>query len=132
MDSSIDLTNKNILIYAMHEYHSPCLNSIDEFIEDLQHVKFIKRLMSRYQNSKKINAQLVLNRIISLHNVFRTEALCRILFYYVSPDCYHILKPFLVFLNYLPDIIPNVNGQNIHTVQISMDPVIINILRNLT
>ena len=115
----------------MHEYHSPCLNSIDEFIEDLQHVKFIKRLMSRYRNSDKINTQLVLNRIISLHNVFRTEALCRILFFYVDSECYPILKPFLVFLNYIPEIIPNINGKNIKTVDIPMDQNVINMLRNI-
>jgi hypothetical protein len=131
MNSSIDLTDKNIMLYAMHEYNSPCLNSIDEFVEDLQHVKFIKRLLSRYVNSGKINAPLVLNRIVSLHNVFRIEALCRILFFYVDEKHYPILKPFLVFLDYLPDTIPKVKGRNINTVAIPMNQDIVNVLRHI-
>ena len=115
----------------MHEYSSPSLNSIDEFISDLQHIKFIKRLLSRYVNSGKINAQLVLNRIISLHNMFRIEALCRILFFYVEEKHYSILKPFLVFLNYLPDEIAKINGKNINTVCIPMDQDVVDILRNV-
>jgi len=125
-----DLNSDNFLIYAMKFYHKP--NTImSEFEEDLKRVKYIKRMIGRFQATGVLKERLILNHIIILGNVFGVEFTTKMLFFKLNKKHYEILKPFLLFLNYLPDYINSVNGIVINTKEIQLDQVVVQRLREI-
>jgi hypothetical protein len=116
----MDITEDNFLIFAMKSYNSPnCIMA--EFESDLKRIKYIKRLIRKYRTSGEIKERLLLNHIIVLANVFGVEASVRILFFKLPESDYPILKPFLLFVNYLPRVVLGINGKNIVTSDIHID-----------
>ena len=64
-----NLTDDNLLIYAMKCYNSPnCI--ISEFEDDYKRLKYIKRLIKKYKLTRDLRERLILNHIIDLSNVF--------------------------------------------------------------
>lgn len=125
-----NLTDDNLLIYAMKCYNSPnCI--ISEFEDDYKRLKYIKRLIKKYKLTRDLRERLILNHIIVLSNVFGTEATVRMLFFKIDEEDYPILKPFLIFLNYMPNKISGIDGKHIHSSDIIMDNHVINKLRNI-
>ena len=115
-----DLNDDNFLIFAMKCYDSPkCIMS--EFEEDLKRIKYIKRLIKRYRTTGELKERLILNHLIILSNVFGTKNAVRMLFYKIDKEDYNILKTFLIFLDYMPSVIPGVNGTTINSSDISVD-----------
>lgn len=116
----MDITEDNFLIFAIKSYNSPnCI--MDEFESDLKRIKYIKRLIRKYRISGEMKERLLLNHIIVLANVFGVEASVRILFFKLSESDYPVLKPFLLFVNYLPRVVMGINGKNIITGDIHID-----------
>lgn len=115
-------TEKNIKAYAVANYVNKACLSADEFWDDFNRIKYIKRLLGRYIKDGEIKERLVLNHLISFYNVFDIEAANRMMFLKVNDDCKSALKTFLIFLNYLP--------QGWHT-DIPLDEKLIKILRKL-
>jgi hypothetical protein len=114
------LTDDNFIMYAIKCYDKPaCMMS--EFEEDLQKIKYLKRLLRRYKNTGTLNERLILNHIIVLSNLFGPLPLSRMLFLKVDKSEHDILKTFLVFLNLMPVVIPNINGKNIVAADIPID-----------
>lgn len=129
-----DLNESNFLLFAAKFYDNPHCSGIDEFNEDLHHIKYIKRLFRRYRDSKNfeiLRIRLVLNHLIVLYNVFGTEAATRILFLKIEPDLWYILKTFLIFLERMPDIVVGISAKNIISVDIPIDMRIAQELRKL-
>jgi len=115
-----DLNENNFLIYAMKCYNTPnCIMS--EFEGDLKRIKYIKRLIRKYKATGDLRERLILNHIIVLSNVFGTEATVRMLFYKIDRDDYHILKTFLLFLSYMPQVVIGIRGRNINSSDITVD-----------
>ena len=77
--------------------------SIEEFHEDLNRTKYLKRLFRKYNSSGVLRERLILNHIIIFYNTFGVEASTRLLFYRIEEDLHPLLKTFLVYLNYLPE-----------------------------
>jgi len=100
------LTDKTFMMYAMKMYTNPQCTELNEFYEDLNRIKYIKRLLGRYHTKGCLKDRLLLNHIIILGNVFTPTGASRMLFLKVEPHLYSYLKSFLVFLNYLPNSIP--------------------------
>jgi len=126
------LDESNFLLYAAKHYDNPqCYDTI-EFYDDLKRFKYIKRLFNRYVEEGDLKERLILNHMIILNNVFGVEATTRMLFLRCK-NMEHLLKPFLVFLNHLPDQISNIGIENrtINTKDISMDENILNELRKI-
>lgn len=125
-----DLNEANALIYAAKHYDNPHFFDTVEFYEDLSRFKYLKKLFGRYEETGDINERLVLNHLIVIYNVFGVEAATKLLF--LKMDNYgSYLKPFLLLLNFLPDVIYNVEGRNIITSEIVMDPKIVDKLRQI-
>lgn len=125
-----NLTDDNLLIYAMKCYNSPnCI--ISEFEDDYKRLKYIKRLIKKYKLTRDLRERLILNHIIVLSNVFGTEATVRMLFFKIDEEDYPILKPFLIFLNYMPNKVIGIDGYNINSSDIIMDNHVISKLRNI-
>jgi hypothetical protein len=126
------LTNENFLIYAAKYYDNPQCHSTEEFIEDLKHIKYVKKLITRYTENGDLKERLILNHLTILCNVFGPEVLSRILYLKMKPQ-FKYIKPFLIMLNILPEKIYNVKNENvIETDLIPMDDYIIKSLRVLS
>jgi hypothetical protein len=122
-----DLNEENFLIYAMKWYDSPnCIMS--EFENDLKRTKYLKRLFRRYKVTKSLKERLILNHIISLNNVFGPDATPRILFFKIDEKDYDVLKTFLCYLNLMPEMVYGINGNNISSYEIPLDPNVAKIL----
>lgn len=102
-----------------------------EFDSDVSRFVYVKKLLRRYHNKNELKTRLILNHIIILYNVFNAEANTRLLFCKVDEEYWSALKTFLLFLNFMPETIYNVNGKNIHSQNISIDLRIVNELRKL-
>jgi len=122
-----DLNEENFLIYAMKCYTTPnCIMS--EFEGDIKRTKYLKRLFRRYKVTKSLKERLIINHIILLNNVFGPEATSRILFYRTDERDYDILKTFLCYLKIMPEMIYGINGKNVSSYDIPMDPNVAEIL----
>lgn len=127
-----NLTDENFLLYCAKYYDNPQCHSTEEFLEDLNRIKYIKKLITRYIENGDLKERLILNHITILYNVFGAEALCRILFLKMRKQLTYI-KPFLLLLNILPEKVYAIGEENfIDTNSISMDPNIIKALRVLS
>jgi hypothetical protein len=125
-----DLNDNNFMLYAAKVYDKP--NAVmSEFEEDINRILYIKRLLTKYDTSGVLKERLILNHLVILYNVFGVEAATRILFFKLDEEDYKILKPFLMFLNFLPKIVYGIKGRNIITNDIKLDTGAIECLRNL-
>jgi hypothetical protein len=125
-----DLNDANFLLYAAKSYDKPnCVWS--EFEEDLNRIQYIKRLLTKYYTSSILRERLVLNHITIFYNVFGVEAATRMLFLKMDERDLESIKPFLIFLNYLPDVVRGVNGKDIITSNIKLDQGVIECLRKI-
>ena len=125
------LTDKNFLLYCAANYDNIQYASTEDFIEDLNRLKYIKKLITRYVENGELKERLILNHIIILNNCFGPEALNKILYLkFKDQMCY--IKPFLVLLNIIPDKIYNVKDEKvIYTDNIIMDEGIVAKLRKV-
>ncbi len=123
-----DLTNDNILIYAVKAYDKPnCIMS--EFKEDMKRFNYLKRLFKRYRKVGELREQLVLNHLVVICNVFSPEVATRILFFKMSKDDYSALKTYLLFLSCMPERVKGIKGQDLISSEIPVDMTIAEILR---
>lgn len=124
------LTEQNYVMFAMKHYQNPqCLN-IDEFHNDLKRIKYIKRLLGRYVSSGELKERLILNHLIILYNSFGTEA-TKLLFFKIDSQYWSQLKTFLVFLQYMPEVLHFVCDKPIRSTDIPLDKTIIEVLRKI-
>lgn len=116
------LNRKNFELYAAQNYNNPECIDIEEFKEDLARFKYLKRLLRRYEVSDELQERLILNHLIVLYNVFGIEAANKMIWYKIEPEHWTYIKPFLVFLNYLPED---------EQVGVPLDPYIVEVLRKI-
>ena len=121
------LNDDNIIYFAMKNYSNPSCKNVEEFQEDFNRIKYVKRHFNRYEQSGVLRERLILNHIITIYNVFGIEASSRMLFNRLDERQYSILKTFLVYLNYCPEN----KFDNIDIVSVPLDSVIIKKLRSL-
>jgi len=123
------LTEENFLLYAAKHYDNPSCLDMAEFEDDLNTLKYIKRLLTRYQESGELKERLILNHLNLLNNLFGPEATVKMCLLKMQGQ-WHILKPFLVYLGYMPDIINNVgNDKVIRNSDIPLDNGVVKKLR---
>jgi hypothetical protein len=126
-----NLTNENVLLYAMKHYDNPACHGVHEFTEDFDRIKYVKRLFKRYQTKGVLKERLILNHIIIIYNVFGLDAATRILFFRLDSDLWSVLKTFLVFLNYMPDKIFGIDGKDVISSDISLETELAERLRSI-
>ena len=124
-----DLNEKNFLLYEMKEYNNPQCVQVEEFYDDLKKVKYIKRLFNQYLNEGVLKERLLLNHIIVFYNVFPVRSATRILFLKIEEEFWPILKTFLVYLSYMPEIIDSINGRAIISDDIQLNQGVVDRLR---
>lgn len=121
------LNDSNFLLYAMHHYDNPQCHNIAEFEDDLKKFIYLKKLIYRYKNTGELRERLIINHIIVLYNIFG-EATTRMLFFKIEKPLWNELVTFLVFLNRMPEDIPE---YGIRLSDIKLDENIISILRKI-
>lgn len=117
-----ELNSENWVLFASRHYNNSQCTTVDEFYDDLQRFKYLKRLFRRYLTSGDLQERLILNHLIVLYNVFGIEAGNKICFYRIEEEYWPILKTFLVYLNYLPEK---------EYVDVPLEPRIVETLRNI-
>ena len=117
-----ELNDKNLFLYAAKHYRTNKLADADEFNEDLKRFKYIKRLLNRYLETDELPERLILNHLIVVFNVFGIEAALNILEFKLEDKHWPVMKPFLIFLNYI---------KNDQSTGITMDPEVVNVLRKI-
>ena len=97
-----ELNEDNFQFFAVKNYENPQAITREDFEKDLNHFRYIKRLLKRYKSSGELKIHLLINHFIILYNIFG-DAATPMLFYKIEEDLWSIVKTFVVFFNRLPD-----------------------------
>ena len=98
-----ELNSENFLLFAIKNYENPQAVTREDFDKDLNHFKYIKRLLKRYKSTGELKTHLLLNHFIVLYNIFG-EATTPMLFFKIDEqELWSCLKTFVVFLDKLPE-----------------------------
>lgn len=125
-----NLTTDNYILYAMKSYDKPnCIMS--EFKEDMKRFNYLKRLFLRHRKYGEIRERLILNHLVVIYNLFGIESATRLLFYKIDPQDYNALKTYLIFLNFMPEIVRGIRNKNILSCDIEVDLEIAERLREI-
>ena len=116
------LTDENLLLYAAKHYSNPRCIDAEEFYEDLNRIKYIKRLLNKYEESGKISERLILNHLIVFFNVFGIDPALKMLEFKLDEKYWPAIKPFLIFLKYI---------RNDQYTDYSMDQNVVDVLRKI-
>jgi hypothetical protein len=97
-----ELNEDNFLLFAIKHYENPQAVTREDFEKDLNHFRYIKRLLKKYKNTGQLKVHLILNHFIILYNVFG-EATTPMLFHKIEMDLWPVMKSFVIFLGKLPE-----------------------------
>jgi hypothetical protein len=97
-----ELNEDNFLLFAIKNYENPQAVAKEDFDKDLNHFKYIKRLLKRYKKTGELKTHLLINHFIVLYNIFG-EATTPMLFFKLEREMWSQLKTFIMFLNRLPE-----------------------------
>ena len=97
-----ELTEENFLLFAIKNYENPQSVTKEDFNRDLNHFKYVKRLIRKYKNGNTLKAHLIINHCIILYNIFG-DAATPMFFYKLEDDLWSVIKTFILFLNKLPE-----------------------------
>jgi len=97
-----ELNEDNFLLFAIKHYENPQAVTREDFDKDLNHFKYIKRLLKRYKNTGELKTHLLLNHFIVLYNIFG-EATTPMLFFKIEKELWSVIKSFIIFLGRLPE-----------------------------
>ena len=111
-----ELNEDNFLLFAIKHYENPQAVTREDFEKDLNHFKYIKRLLKRYKNTGELKTHLLLNHFIILYNIFG-EATTPMLFFKIEKDLWSYMKSFIIFLNRLPEY----PKSSIHDIQVDIN-----------
>ena len=111
-----ELTEDNFLLFAIKNYENPQAVTKDDFDKDLNHFKYIKRLLKRYKNTGELKTHLLLNHFIILYNIFG-KACTPMLFFKIEKELWPSMKAFVIFLNRFPQY----PKSNYHDVPVDLD-----------
>ena len=110
-----ELNEDNFQLFAIKYYENPQAVTKEDFDKDLNHFKYIKRLLKRYKRDGELKTHLLLNHFIILYNIFG-EAATPMLFYKIEEHLWPVMKTFVMFLGKLPEY----PKSRIHHVQVDL------------
>ena len=83
-------------------YENPQAVTKEDFDKDLNHFKYIKRLLKRYKNTGVLKTHLLLIHFIVVYNIFG-EAATPMLFFKIEKELWATMKSFIMFLGKFPE-----------------------------
>ena len=111
-----ELNSDNFLLFAVKNYENPQAVTKEDFDKDLNHFKYIKRLLRKYKNGDELKIHLLLNHFIILYNIFG-EATTPMLFFKIEKELWSPIKSFIIFLGKLPEY----PKSDIHNIQVDLN-----------
>ncbi len=93
------VTEENFLLFAAKHYSNVNCSSVQEFEEDLQRFKYLKKLFYTYRNRDVLRERLILNHIVILYNIFEPYR-CTEMLVLKLEDYLKELLPFLDVMGY--------------------------------
>ena len=96
-----ELNEDNYILFAIKYYDNPQAVTQEDFYEDLNRFKYIKKLLRKYIKTGDLKTSLLINHFIIVFNIFN-EAALPLLFYKIEKDLWSPLKSFLFFLDRVP------------------------------
>jgi hypothetical protein len=106
------INDGNFGVFAAKYYDNPdCLDML-EFQDDINRIKYIKRLFKKYHDTGVLKDRLIINHLIVLYNVFEHEACTKMLTFKLV-NYLPYLKPFLELLSYWPDQIEGLGVEDV-------------------
>lgn len=102
------LDESNFILYGMNNYNNVQCHSVEEFNSDMHRFMHLNKLFSKYTETCIFREQLIVNHIVVLYNLFET-ATTNMLFYKINRENWDALATFLVYLDRMPDVIPEHN-----------------------
>ena len=124
------LTEQNFSLFAAQSYNNPSCLDVLEFQEDLNRIKYLKRLFKRYHEKGDLKERLVINHLVVLYNVFDRDAATRMLVFKLE-NYLQYLKPFLVMMGYWPRTIDGINGISIDGEGVPVNTDVVELLRRI-
>ena len=110
-----ELNDDNFILFAIKNYENQQAVTKEDFDKDLNHFKYIKRLLKRYKNTGVLKTHLLLNHFIILYNIWG-EATTPMLFFKIDEDLWSSMKAFIIFLNRFPEY----PKTHIHDIQVDL------------
>lgn len=127
----VQLNEENFLDFCQAAYTNEHCIGIDEFLDDLKILKYIKVLLRKHLSNKEINELLLLNHFQSFFNVFEQNAAVQIIFFRVEDYYWSGIKTVLEFLNMTPETFISSDNTEIFTDDIEINVDLMNKLNNL-
>ena len=97
-----ELNEDNFLLFAIKNYENPQAVTKEDFEKDLNHFRYIKRLLKRYKSGGELKVHLLINHFIILYNIF-DDAATPMLFFKIDKSLWSTVKTFIMFLDRLPE-----------------------------
>jgi hypothetical protein len=104
------LKDDNFLLIAAALYDNPQCTTDEEFYDDLARMKYLKKLLTRFEETGELKERLILNHLVVLNNVFGPTHLPRMLYLKMEKQ-FGMVKPFLEYLSIMPKYIDNVRTE---------------------
>ena len=117
-----EVNDSNFMLFAARHYYNPRCIDVDEFYEDLNRFKYVKRLLNRYIESGKLPESLILNHLIVIFNAFDIAPTLKMLEHKLDEKHWSVIKPFLVFLRHI---------KNDDYIDVKMDWTVVEALRKI-
>ena len=128
----MQLNENNFSLFAAKYYNNPNCTDILEFHDDLNRIKYVKRLLKGYAESGELKECLVLNHLITLYNVFDPHA-CTKMLVFKLPEHVSVLKSFLSYLGVWQERITELGPDNevINSKDVKVDSYAESVLANI-
>lgn len=121
------INDSTFILVAMHHYDNPQCTNLAEFEEDIKRFGYLKKLFGRYKENNDLKDRLIINHITILYNLFGIVT-TELLFFKIDKQYWDTLATFLVFLDKMPDEVPEFN---VKLSELTLDETIIKTLRNI-
>ena len=99
-----ELDGNNFVLFAAKHYHNRQCQDADEFYDDLNKFKYIKKQVNRFLKNDDDNDRvfrLIKNHVIIIYNVFDIEAAHRMMAYKLEEEQLTVIKPILLGLGFI-------------------------------
>ncbi len=96
-----ELNRDNFILFSIKHYNNPKTSTKEEFEEDLNRFKYVKRWLRKYHTSGEMNTHLLLNHILIIFNCWN-DAAVSMFFFKMEPEFWPYLKSFYIYLDRIP------------------------------
>lgn len=97
-----ELNDDNYILFSIKYYDNPQAVTQEDFFEDLNRFKYIKKLLRKYIKTGDLKTSLLINHLIIVFNIFNDAAL-PLLFFKLEKELWSSLKTFLLYLDRIPE-----------------------------